>query len=894
MKSSNYKRPKIIMTTNTVASKIPFSDLCKLCEKVSCAKKPHKQEILKKYIKYFRDYAEKFASESPQVDTSFYPVMRLLLPQLDRERGPYGVKEHTLAVIYIRILCLPKGEIDAEKLLNYRAPKSSGSQAGDFADVAYWILKRKCPDKGNLTVENVNNYLDNIALKNASNDRRGMELELIQMLKDMSAFDQKWLIRILLKDMKLGLGQTSIFNAFHLDAKDLYDVSNSLEKICNMLKDPNHRLHELEVEIFSPFRPMLAEQCSIQKVEECFKRHSLFYVETKHDGERFQLHYKNNTFKYFSRNGFEYTEVYGSSSYKGGLSPQLAKCISKNVTSCIIDGEMMVWDKRKKFFRTKGENIEVKALKESSGLKPCFCVFDVLMYNDQVVTNKPLEDRYALLKEIFIPEEGVVMLTERTKVTSKEEVISHINQAIDSKLEGIMMKQPMSVYKPNNRKAGWYKIKPEYTEGLMDHLDTIIMGGYYGEGRRSGFISHFLVGLAVPNTEGDPVEFHSLTRVGSGYTMTKLEELLSKMDPHWNRVVPGVRPSGLEWAREKPDVWIEPQKSYILQIKATEIVDSRQNAFKTNYTLRFPRNAEGKLYSRHVTVDGLEESSPKKKRRISPTLQVAQQFTAADLTEVTKKSELFNNKEFCVISGTEDLTKQEIEKQIHSCGGNLVQNPGSSTFCVLANELNIRVSNIVKCGRYNVAKISWLLKCLDVGQLLPWSPSDLLGTTAELERDLKTKFDSFGDNYTNPATIESLKYSLDSVEKQGDMKVLGPKEMADMDIEIFGDTSPLSFFRLCSAYVDKYNEVNDPSSDIDMKLEVVALDFVFYGGCVQEIISEETTHVIIHSKNMNHLEELQMINHQREKKFHIVTEKWVEECVKKTCRINEREDIFSS
>jgi hypothetical protein len=37
----------------------------------------------------------------------------------------------------------------------------------------------------------------------------------------------------------------------------------------------------------------------------------------------------------------------------------------------------------------------------------------------------------------------------------------------------------------------------------MDHLDLIIMGGYYGEGRRKGIISHFLVGAAVPPaTEG--------------------------------------------------------------------------------------------------------------------------------------------------------------------------------------------------------------------------------------------------------------------------------------------------------------------------------------------------------------------------------------------------------
>lgn len=37
----------------------------------------------------------------------------------------------------------------------------------------------------------------------------------------------------------------------------------------------------------------------------------------------------------------------------------------------------------------------------------------------------------------------------------------------------------------------------------MDHVDLIIMGGYYGERRRKG-ISHFLVGAAVPpTTEGE-------------------------------------------------------------------------------------------------------------------------------------------------------------------------------------------------------------------------------------------------------------------------------------------------------------------------------------------------------------------------------------------------------
>jgi ATP-dependent DNA ligase len=53
----------------------------------------------------------------------------------------------------------------------------------------------------------------------------------------------------------------------------------------------------------------------------------------------------------------------------------------------------------------------------------------------------------------------------------------------------------------------------------MDHVDLIIMGGYFGEGRRKG-ISHFLLGAAVPPaTEGVCVCVcvHACVVVGGAY-----------------------------------------------------------------------------------------------------------------------------------------------------------------------------------------------------------------------------------------------------------------------------------------------------------------------------------------------------------------------------------------
>jgi DNA ligase-4 len=51
-----------------------------------------------------------------------------------------------------------------------RAPKSAGNIAGDFAEVAFWVLKSRCPEGGNLNVEQVNMRLDNVALKHAAHD----------------------------------------------------------------------------------------------------------------------------------------------------------------------------------------------------------------------------------------------------------------------------------------------------------------------------------------------------------------------------------------------------------------------------------------------------------------------------------------------------------------------------------------------------------------------------------------------------------------------------------------------------------------------------------------------------------------------------------------------------
>jgi len=71
-----------------------------------------------------------------------------------------------------------------------------------------------------------------------------------------------------------------------------------------MLNDPTVVLHEISVNLFQPFSPMLSQRCVVTDVNKVIKSQSdTFFVDVKLDGERFQLHWDKdkNQFKYFSR-----------------------------------------------------------------------------------------------------------------------------------------------------------------------------------------------------------------------------------------------------------------------------------------------------------------------------------------------------------------------------------------------------------------------------------------------------------------------------------------------------------------------------------------------------------------------------------------------------------------
>jgi len=91
------------------------------------------------------------------------------------------------------------------------------------------------------------------------------------------------------------------------------------------------------------------------------------------------------------------------------------------------------------------------------------------------------------------------------------------------------------------------QVKRDYVEGLGDSLDLVPVGAWYGNGRKAGWYSPFLMACYNPETE----EFQSVCRVMSGFS----DEFYKQMKEFYSgeRILPK-KPVYYK-TDEQPEVW---------------------------------------------------------------------------------------------------------------------------------------------------------------------------------------------------------------------------------------------------------------------------------------------------------------------------------------------------
>jgi DNA ligase 4 len=816
--------------------------------------------------------------------------------------------------LLIRAMKIDKNSDDGYSLLHWKDPGKSNAQAGDFARRCYDALsKRPMRTKvGDMTIEEVNDLLDDLSA--ASKEHEQLPI-FEKFYKRMNPEELQWLIRIVLKAMKVGATERTFLTLFHEDAEKLFNVSSNLRRVCWELYDPNVRLDgdDVGVALMQCFQPMLAgtiKHVPLQKVIDALRptdEDSDFWMEEKLDGERMQMHMVTTAtgdkeFKFWSRKAKDYTYLYGKSfdDPNGALTRSIKNCFAEGVENIILDGEMITWDPAEKAQVPFG-SLKTAALAEQSnpftqGHRPLFRIFDILLLNDQPLTRYTLRDRRKALAASIKSEPERFEIHEYIVATTVEDVEQRFRQVIAEASEGLVLKNPRSAYILNDRSNDWQKLKPEYMEGFGEDLDCVIIGGYYGSGRRGGNLSSFLCGLRASrkdldvasqrledgqsqrrrgNTQSqsrgarrtqsqsqsqslsqatsrildsqptqteddDPVEnFTSFFKVGGGMTANDYATIRHATDGKWHTwssrnpaAKDYIDQGDLSKLDEKPDMWIKPSDSLVVQVKAAQVVESEDYGFRQ--TLRFPRfvrlrrdrdwtnalSVNDFLDLRAKAVKDEEEKKIKvdqkrmenrkartgdrgnRKRNLTIAGYNARDVNAVKLPD-SPQSKVFEGLTMYIMTesslpGLRKKSKLELEAMVKANGGKIVQTatPTSAeveTVLCIAARRTVKVASVEKRGEMEIIKPAWLFDCIDQAKrdfakggneiVLPLEPSRHLFFTPE------TKAQAFVDNIDSHG--DSMQRDTDAVELGELMAKMGPvkieKNAEEQIPNIFGE-----------------------------------------------------------------------------------------------------------
>ncbi|KAH7144494.1 hypothetical protein B0J13DRAFT_443852 [Dactylonectria estremocensis] len=907
---------------------------------------PHEQRrhIIERFIIRWRK----------EVGKDFYPALRLILPDKDRDRGVYGLKENAIGKLLVKLMKIDKNSDDGYNLLHWKLPGQTFASrlAGDFAGRCFEVISKRPmrTEVGKMTIAEVNEQLDKLA--GSAGETENLRV-FETFYNGMNAEELMWLIRIILKQMKVGATEKTLLDLWHPDGDALFSVSSSLRRVCWELYDRDVRLQQEEagVALMQCFQPQLAQfqmPSSFQKMIQLLRpteEDPEFWIEEKLDGERMQVHMVEDKahpggrkFCFWSRKAKDYTYLYGDGlqDENSSLTRHLKNAFAPGVKNLILDGEMITWDmgvdKMVPFGTLKTAAISEQQNKsdtDSAGHRPLFRVFDILYLNNKQLTQYTLRDRHRALEKALKPVHRRLEIHGYTSATSADAIEPLLRDVVANASEGLVLKNPRSMYRLNSRNDDWLKVKPEYMSEFGESLDCVVIGGYYGSGKRGGGLSSFLCGLRVTQNHiqagANPEKCFSFFKVGGGFRAEDYAEIRHRTEGKWidwdQRNPPSeyVELGGGEARQfERPDVWIRPKDSVVVSVKAASVGPSDQ--FARGFTLRFPRFRRLRLDRTWDTALSLEEFQELKarvdeeskekamtvedrKRRNPKRVKRELVIAGEDSAPVDFKGEqtkVFEGLEFCVLS--ESLkpykkTKTQLETAIRKNGGTISQRASPGTNMVLiADKKVVKVASLIKGGDVDLIRPKWLRDCLEQesGQfLLPYEPAHLFHATDELKHAADHNTDQYGDSYARDVSVEELRELMADMPKIEDSEPFDKTQFLEQLEEHGKDLSHLrSFvFRRCVVLLQ---QVNDDDNRVS-KLK----HYVRYGGGV---ITDDTndarmTHVVIEGEDAMQVGETgDMVRKElssRRTQPRIVSGKWIDDCWREQTLLDEEQFVVN-
>ncbi len=463
-------------------------------------------------------------------------------------------------------------------------------ELGDLGLVAEKFVskkKQKSLFSQDLTVKHVFNAFYKMATVSGARSQDLKIKTLVELLNNSKPLEARYIIRIPLGKLSLGVGDPTILDALATAVlgdktqrsvlEEAYNVCSDLGLVAKTLYEKGlEGVKNIRVRVGVPLRPALCER--LPTAEEIIKKLGKCAAEHKYDGFRIAIHKNGDDVRIFSRREEEMTHMF----------PEVVKAVREQVKAkqTIIEGEAIGYNEATGEFlpfqvtiqRKRKHGIEKKA--KEYPLK--VFLFDVLYVDGEDVRNKPFKERRNILEKIIKPGE-TLKLAEEIITDNAEELKEFFEDAISRGLEGIVAKDLNAPYTTGARKFAWIKMKRSYKGELGDTVDVVIVGYYAGKGMRTKLGFGGLL-TAVYDDEAD--EFKTIARVGSGFSEEQMKELKQLLD----KVCVKQKPKNVD-SLVKPDYWVEPK--YVAEVLADEITKSPMHTCGmkdgVGYALRFPR-----------------------------------------------------------------------------------------------------------------------------------------------------------------------------------------------------------------------------------------------------------------------------------------------------------------
>ncbi len=423
---------------------------------------------------------------------------------------------------------------------------------------------------------------------------------LISALERATPLEGKFLVKIITGDLRIGLKEglveDAIALAFGQPAADIRQANLLVGDIGETaLLAATNRLSEASLSPFRPLKLMLAspEETATdiwQRVCEWNRTvqsetpgngalpetapEPVVWIEDKYDGIRCQLHKSGPQVSLYSRDLKDISATF----------PELCDSVRSLTKDFILDGEIVAmrgneilpFAELQKRLGRKGPDL---FMREEVPIK--FIAFDLLWLSGRTLLKEPLAKRRQALEQLpALPDS--VRLAQITTARSIEEIEAAFSAARLRDNEGLMIKEPASLYLPGRRGLAWLKLKKPFAT-----LDCVVIGAEYGHGKRSKVLSDYTFAVRDDGSG-------ELKTIGKAYSgLTDVE-------------IAGLTEHFLKTATRQHGRYFEVAPDTVLEIAFDRIQPSKRHS--SGLALRFPRIARIRTDKPVEEIDTLESA----------------------------------------------------------------------------------------------------------------------------------------------------------------------------------------------------------------------------------------------------------------------------------------------